>query len=409
MKKYDVIVIGGGPGGFCAAAAAAKEGASVILVERYGFLGGMATAGVVNPFMGFKMDGKSIANPVFNDFIERMDAEEALTNNQHTFDDEVMKVVLDVMMKDYGVDVLFHAKFLSVEKEGDTITGLTVDLKEGTRKLEADFYIDSTGDGDVAASAGCRVEVGRSEDGLCQPMTLCFRLGGVELGDISYGEVRGMLNDVYLKAKDAGEVSCPRENILTFATLRPDVIHFNTTRVVKKSGISSVELTEAEIEARRQAYSLFKLFREKVPAFKNAFILKLATQIGIRETRRVMSSYAVGEDDVEQGLKHDDGIAKSTYPIDIHSPTGEGTDIRRVPEGTWYEIPYRCLVPEGADNLLVGGRCISSTHGGHSSLRVMPVVASIGEAAGIAAAWCVKDNVKPSEVDGTALKQKLLG
>jgi hypothetical protein len=412
MKKYDVIVIGGGPGGFAAAAGAARAGASVLLAERYGFLGGMATAGLVNPFMAFKQDGRNLTNPVFNDFIDRMEQAGALDETQHIFDDEVMKYVLDVMMADWNVDVLLHSKFIAPVMNGKTITSVQLDAKQGIIEAEAAVYVDSTGDGDVAAAAGARVEVGRDEDGLCQPMTLCFRIGGIDIASLEgeggdFRTIRQKLTDVYIKAKEEGRVTCPRENVLIFKTLIPAVLHFNTTRVVKTSGITSEGLTESEIEARRQIRELWGLFRDEVEEFRNSFILKTAAQIGVRETRRVMGAYSVSEEDVVQGRKHEDGIAKSRYPIDIHSPTGEGTVIKSVPQGDYYEIPYRSLVPDGVDNLVIGARSVSSTHAGHSSLRVMPVVASIGEAAGLAAARSAGSGTAPAEIDGKALKQEL--
>ncbi|MFH1707686.1 MAG: FAD-dependent oxidoreductase [Planctomycetota bacterium] len=409
MKKYDVIVVGGGPGGFCAAAAAAKAGARTLLVERYGFLGGMATAGLVNPFMGYKLGGKNTTNPVFNDFIGRMAAAGALDAGRHIFDDEYMKYALDAMMDDYNVDVLLHAKFLAPVMDGPRIKAVKLDCKEGQVKASGKVFVDSTGDGDLAAMAGADVEVGRDEDGLCQPMTLCFRVGGIDAGliDRDYKAFRQELNTIYLKAKAEGRMECPRENVLVFRTLVPSILHFNTTRVVKTSGITSAGLTASEIEARRQAIAFVDLFKKESPAFKNAYLLKLACQIGVRETRRVMTPYAVSEADVVEGRKHADGIAKSTYPIDIHSPTGEGTVIRHVPKDDWYEIPYRCLVPLAVENLVIGARCISSTHAGHSSLRVMPVVASVGEAAGLAAARAAKQGIAPAAVNGTELKKEL--
>lgn len=410
MKKYDVIVIGGGPGGFCAAAGAAREGASVLLVERYGFLGGMATAGLINPFMGYKIDGENLTNPVFNDFIARMDKAGALDASQHIFDDEYMKYILDVMMADYGVEVLLHAKFCGLKMEGDKIAAVQLDLKEGLTEVSAAQYVDSTGDADVAAQAGARIEIGRPQDGLCQPMTLCFRIGGVnaDMLEGNYREFRVQLNNVYQKAKDEGRMECPREDVLWFRTLVPSVLHFNTTRIVKTSGIESSSLTFSEIEARRQVIAFVELFRSEVPAFKDSYLLKMGAQIGVRESRRVMGGYEITEDDVVEGRKHDDGIARSNYSIDIHSPTGEGTIIRHVPRGDYYEIPYRCLLPEGVSNLTIGARSISSTHAGHSSLRIMPVVASLGEAAGMGAARAAAGHITPAEVDAGALKAELL-
>jgi hypothetical protein len=387
---------------------AAKEGASVLLVERYGFLGGMATAGLVNPFMPYKVEGKKLTSAVFNELLDRLDRAGALAERGQIFDDELMKIVLDRMMQEHGVDLLLHSTFTGLEMTERRIERVHTVSKSGQIDLQGTVYVDATGDGDVAALAGAPVEVGRSQDGLCQPMTLCFRIGGVT-GAPGVAELRKELTAIYLEAKAAGEIDNPREDVLIFGTLVPDVFHFNTTRVLQRDATDTLDMTAAEIEGRRQVADLLDLFRRRSPRFRNAYLLKTAAQIGIRESRRVLGAYVINVDDVLEACKFEDGISRSRYPVDIHSPTGEGTVIQRLPPGEFYEVPYRCLVPQGVDNLLIGSRCISSTHEAHSSLRVMPVVAGIGEAAGIAAAWAVRDGVSPIEIDGIRLKVAVLG
>lgn len=407
-RVYDVVVVGGGPGGFSAAVAAARRGARVLLVERYGFLGGMATAGLVNPFMSYKLRGERLTSSVFNELIDIMEREGALDERQVVFDDEVMKLVLDDMMKRHGVDLLLHSFFLSADVKDGRIERIHTVGKSGIVSVQGKVFVDSTGDGDLAARAGATVEKGRPQDGFSQPMTLCFRVGGVS-GGLSAGELRDELTEILLEAKAAGEVNQPRENVLIFPTLIPGAYHFNTTRIVKKDATDTLSMTEAEIEGRRQVRELLALFKQRSPRFKSAYLMKVAAQTGVRESRRVMGQYVLGEADVLAARKFEDGISRSTYPIDIHNPTGEGTVIKRVPKGDYYEIPYRCLVPGTPDNLLVGSRCISSTHEAHSSLRVMPVVAGIGEAAGTAAAMTVAKRCAPREVSGAKLKELVLG
>jgi len=407
-RVYDVVVVGGGPGGFSAAVAAAKRGARVLLVEKYGFLGGMATAGLVNPFMSYKLRGERLTSSVFNELIDIMEREGALDERQVVFDDEVMKLVLDDMMKRHGVDLLLHSFFLAADVNKGRIERIHTVGKSGVISVEGKVFVDSTGDGDLAAQAGATVEKGRPQDGFSQPMTLCFRIGGVS-GGLPAGELRKELTDILIEAKAAGEVNQPRENVLIFPTLISGAYHFNTTRIVKKDATDTFSMTEAELEGRRQVRELMALFKHRSPRFKQAYLLKVAAQTGVRESRRVMAEYVLGETDVLAGRKFEDGISRSTYPIDIHNPTGEGTVIKRVPEGDYYEIPYRCLVPGALDNLLVGSRCISSTHEAHSSLRVMPVVAGIGEAAGTAAAMAAAKRCTPREVSGSKLKEIVLG
>ena len=405
-STYDLIVVGGGPGGFSAAVAAGKRGLSVLVVERYGFLGGMATSGLVNPFMSYKLNGKNLTSEVFNDLIDRLEKENALSERKMEFDDEKLKTILDEMLKDAGCDVLFHSYFTGCEVSKGVIKSITVVNKSGKIKIKGKVFIDSTGDGDLAAEAGAKIEFGRPEDKFCQPMTLCFRIGGIK--QILKGPELGKeLNEILNEAKKNGEVDQPRENVLFFNTLIPGCYHFNTTRVVKKSGIDGLELSEAEIEGRRQVKELFNLFKKKSQYFADSYLMKVACQIGIRETRRVMASYVINEKDIVEGSKFEDGIARSDYPVDIHNPAGSGTVIKCVKAGTCYEVPFRCLIPKGLKNLLVGSRCISSTHAAHSSLRVMPVVSGIGEACGIAAAMAIKENILPCKVDGKKVKEEI--
>ena len=408
MQRHDVIVVGGGPGGVCAAVGAAREGASVLLVERYGFLGGMATAGLVNPFMPYTLQGRRLTSAVFNELLERLQAAGALSAEGMVFDDEGMKVVLDRMILDHGVDLLLHSLFVGVEMDGRRIVSVQTAGKSGRIDLTGTVFVDSTGDGDLAVQAGAPVEKGRATDGLCQPMTLCFRIGGVA-GEPGVRQLRQELTEIFLAAREAGEIDLPREDVLIFATMVPHVFHFNTTRVIQRDGTDTLDLTAAELEGRRQVTGLFRLFRQRSPRFRDAYVIKTAAQIGVRESRRVMGEYTLTVHDVLEAIKFADGIACSNYPVDIHNPTGEGTLIRRVPAGEYYEVPYRCLVPRNVDNLLIGSRCVSATHEAHSSLRVMPVVAGIGEAAGVAAAWAAREGIAPREVDGAGLKAVVLG
>ncbi len=406
-KTCDVIIAGGGPGGICAAVAAARNGMSVLMIERYGFAGGMATSGLVNPFMYYrsKTDSKHyLPGSVFMELVKSLSKNGAIEKDGHVFDDEIMKILLDKLLLDAGVEILYHSMVTGAICKDGLISRINVACKEGAQSFEAKIFIDATGDGDLAEFAGFKTEKGRKEDGACQPMTLCFRLGGVKADDWKALDME--LNEVFKDGKAKGEISDPRENVLIFRTLRPDVVHFNTTRVIARDGTNSKQLGEAEIIARKQVWELFNAFRKKSPLCRDSFIMKMASQIGVRETRRVMGDYVLTADDVVKAKAFDDGIARSSYPIDIHNPSGTGTVLKDV-EGAYYEIPYRCIVPKGSRNLLMACRAISSTHEAHSSLRVMPVVASVGEAAGIAAAEAIKGKIGVAEVDGINLKMKL--
>lgn len=409
MDKCNVLVVGGGPGGVPAAVAAARMGARTVLVERYGFLGGMATAGLVNPYMEYWAGRRQLSRGIFAEIIDRLDHAGGLAADRQTFDEEILKLVLDDLVREANVRVLFHTTFVTCSASGGTIKGARFVSKGGSFEIESAIYVDATGDGDLAAAAGARVEIGRKEDNLCQPMTLCFRIAGINRKALpeSHREMAKVLTDIYLAAKEAGAVHNPRENILVFKTLRDDVLHFNTTRVVGKSALRPETLSEAEVEGRRQTAELVKLFRAKAPGFENAYLQKMAAQIGVRESRRVIGDYVLQADNVVSARKFPDAIACSSYPVDIHNPAGTGTVIKPVPEGDWYEIPYRAIVPSGTANLVMAARAISSTHEAHSSLRVMPVVAAIGQAAGTAAAMAAAGSVRPAMIDVKKLRATL--
>lgn len=389
---HSVVVVGGGPAGIAAAIAASRRGLRTLLVERYGFLGGMATAGLVTPFMSTLG-----AEGLYQEFLQRLDSWGAL--KEKNFDGELAKLVLDEWLKEEGVDLLFHGLLTGVQVEAGLIKSIKISGKGEAVKLSAPYFIDCTGDGDLAALAGSPMNLGRDSDHLCQPMTTCFQVGGV---DDSLMPSREELNALYDQAKAQGELNNPRENVLWFHTIRPREVHFNTTRVTGKNPISIKELTEAELEARRQIAELFAWLKREVPAFKDAYLMRIATQIGVRESRTIPGAYRLTEDDVLSGRKFSDAIGKCSYPIDIHSPQGTGTRIASLAPGDWYEIPYRTLYTPSLKNLLVAGRCISSTHEAQASLRIMPTCMVMGQAAGTAIAIA---NIQSLEVDRVPVAQ----
>lgn len=420
LHEAEVIVIGGGPGGLGAAISAAREGRDVLLVEHYGFLGGMATAGEVNPFMPNHIRGESLDKGVFTDWTERMDAYGGLGGGRRVFDPNVARLAAEDLCLEVGVRLLFHHRIASVETEDRKIAGLVLHSKSGLTGAKAKIFIDSTGDGDLSAMAGCDFEYGGEGTEFAQPMTLCFKL---KISNKAYDDLKEdqisvrtlfgeksfqLIQEVFAKAKKDGRIECPRENVLMFRSVDKDVVHFNTTRVIHKSSISGQELSEAEIEGRKQLRQIYKVLEAEIPIFKDSRFYSIAPQIGIRESRRIMGRAYVTRDDFVHARAFPDGIARVNYPIDIHSPDGSGTEIILLPKNAWYEVPYGCLVPKDRDNLLIASRCISVDHEVHSSLRVMPPVCSIGQASGTAAAMALEKNILPFEVDGRELKERLI-
>jgi len=404
-SEHDVVVAGGGTAGVAAAVAAARNGADTILIERYGFLGGTMTAGLVNPFMTFHAGKEQIIKGIFQEIIDRLKDMDGYDEKTKAFDNEVMKIVLDQMIKETGVKLLLHTYIAdALVTKGNAIRGVEAYNKSGRQVVLGKVIIDATGDGDVAVMAGAPYEKGREEDGLTQPMTLNFRMGGV---DVERMPSREKINKLFEEAKAKGEIKIPRENVLYFLTTRKGEIHFNTTRIVKVDGTKADDLTYAEIEGRRQMVELIKFLKEKVSGFENAYLMMSAVQVGVRETRRIIGEYVLTGEDIVKARKFSDVIARGSYPIDIHSPTGEGTIIKRLPPGESYDIPYRCIVPKKVENLLIAGRCISCTHEAQAAIRVIPIVVAIGQAAGTAAALAAKLHVSPRKMDVSLLQETL--
>lgn len=386
MKKYDLLVAGGGFAGVAAALAASSEGCRVLLVEKGNSLGGAAVNGLVNPFMPnhTKINGSrtELSAGLFAEINKRLAERDALCGRR--FLEEELKLILNDMVREANVDVLFRAYISSVEKTGEHIDFIRVSTVSGLVDLKADYYIDATGDAQVAFLADCPTVLGRKEDNLCQPMTLCFRLGNVDVEKFNKSKER--LNIAHKEALEKGLISNPRENILVFPTPVPNVLHFNTTRVVKLDPTSVYDLSSAEMIARDQVREIYEFMKKNADGLEDSFLMMTASEIGVRESRMIVGEYILTEQDCREFKKFEDSIAASNYEIDIHNPEGSGTSHYFFPEGEYYTIPYRSLIPLGADNLLVAGRCISSDHGAQASYRIMPVVCCIGEAAGVAVA-----------------------
>jgi len=412
----EVIVVGGGPGGLGAAVMAARTGAKTLLIERQGFLGGMASVGEISPFMWNHAHGLCLDRPVYMEWARRMHSylpehereqtandPELLQGPSHMISKDLAMLAMEDLCLEAGVSLLYHHTLADVLVRDRKISALVLHSKSGYTAATAAVYVDCTGDADLAARAGCEIEQG-GPSGYCQPMTLCFKLAGV---DTSRCPGHEELHARYQAAQARGEVSCPRENILAFSTFAPDVIHYNTTRVIQKDGTDGAALSEAEIIARRQLRELLAWLRREIPGFEQARIHSIAHQIGVRETRRVKGIAYLTREAFTAAAKFPDAIARVSYPIDIHNPQGSGTEILQLPPDEYYEIPYGCVVPTAIDNLTVGGRPISVDHAIHSSMRVMPPACTIGQAAGLAAAIAAATGTRPADLDGTEIRRRL--
>ncbi|HHX53364.1 MAG TPA: FAD-dependent oxidoreductase [Clostridiales bacterium] len=405
--SFDVLVAGGGLAGVMAAVAAAREGASVILIEKYGFLGGMATCGLVHPFMDWRERGswKSVNTGLFDDMRRRVfELGGSGAPDSGMYQEEFMKLALDRMVGEYpSIKLLLHSRLASVESCDNEIKSVTVSTVSGLINLSAKIYIDCTGNGDLSAFGGFEYEQGREEDGLCQPMTLNFRLANVRWEDIDLPAMQ----QLYKEFRVEGKIKNPRENVLIFRMPYKQLMHLNTTRIVGRDPVDVEDYTAGELEAREQVYEMYRFMKDNIRGMENCELIMSAPELGIRESRRIVGEYRITEDDILGVRKFDDRIARGTYDIDIHNPSGTGTYIKQIPENDYYTIPYRAIIPARSKNLLVAGRPISSTHAAHSSFRIMPITSCIGEAAGVAAYLAAKNCCAPRDIDVSKMQEML--
>jgi hypothetical protein len=430
VRKVDVIVAGGGPAGIAAAVSAARNGAKTLLIEKNGWIGGMATSGLVHPFMPSYAGDKPINKGIFWEIVERLVAQGAAIHPDLTemqtgytgfvvwphahvtpFDAEVIKWIFQDLIEESGVETLLHTMVVGTIKEGTSAKGLILENKSGRMAVEGTVIIDATGDADVSHHLGAEYEKGNPLDGSLQPATIFFRLAGVNRHKV----------DAYIKehpeerhfqtfakiAKEKGEFIPSKHDVLFFYTPREDEVAINSTRIHGVDGTNVFDLTKAEFETRRQVRILYKFFKKYVPGFEKCYITTTAPEVGIRETRRIVGEYSLTKEDLLNTRQFADNIAQCSYMIDIHDRKETQLFYTAIPEGHSYGIPYRCLLPEKIENLLVAGRSISCTQEAQGSLRVMPPSFSLGQAAGTAAAIAVKSKCAPRYVDIDLLRSTL--
>jgi len=382
--NYDVVVVGGGPAGTAAAIASSRMGVKTLLVEQFGFLGGMATAGLVSPHFEAHRCGISI------EIIERLKEVGGCgsKNWDTSFDPEMWKIVTEQMALESGVKMLYHCKFSNLVMKNFSIQSITVSSKIGPILIKAKTYIDSTGDGDVAYLAGIPYVFGRPQDGKAQPLTMMFMLDNVSYLQENENQ---LYEDIMIAKKKFGsEYNLPYN--------RPWIINlpFEGEVVVQLSHIYNIdatnpwELTNAEIEGRKQVHEAWRFLKKYIKGFENSNLILTAPHIGVRETRHFIGEYILNLKDIMTSVKFEDVISRCGFPIDIHEPTG-GIQTN-IPLNQEFEIPYRALIPKNCLNLLLSGRNISGTYEAHASYRVKGVAMATGQAAGVAAALVKLNN-----------------
>jgi hypothetical protein len=432
---FDVIVCGGGPSGVAAALASARRGCRTLLMERYGFCGGMATSALVNPFSGHAYHDQiapvgrraSLIGGIFKEIATELEKGGGFGSilMDAAFDEELLKRVYDQLLIDAGVFLRYHTQLAGVQREGTRITSINALGKGGgMATFTADTFIDCTGDGDLAAAAGCPFSIGRQQDGLTQAMTVSFRMSNVDKTEMyaagAIRPARALVEKYFQRDLASGKLHYPYRNFIHFYDYpRPGVLHFNMTRITHVSGLKTEDLTKAEVEGRRQAFVMSNWLTETVPYFRHAFLDKIACQVGVRETRHIHGLYTMTMEDIVKAAKFKDGIARSRYFIDIHNPTGS-RDAHQLrdgkgkvaegfgpPPGEYYEVPFRSLISPQCTNLLVACRALSATHEASAAVRVMATMHAVGEAAGIAAVQAVRTGVSVTSIPGEEVRGQI--
>ncbi len=414
--SYDVVVCGGGPAGFIAAIAAARSGARTALVEQYGFLGGMATAGIVAPLSVFTYNGQKVIGGIPWEFCERLQAmgggliEKPLGNV--AFEPELYKLCCQRMVLEAGVGLYMHSYFCGCQCEDGHIDAVFIDNKNGTEALQAKVFIDCTGDADLAAASG--VPMQPDEGKPLQPLSTYFVLSGV---DTSTPRMQKAMHH------NRQGVNCHCEEIRSellehreewgipefggpwfCTTLQPGVVTVNMTRTAADA-TSNRDFTRAECELREQVFKMAAVLREHFDEFKDSYVSAVAVHAGIRETRRIVGAHTISAQEYVSAFRYPDSISRGAHPIDIHVANGPAQNITFLKTPAY--VPYRALYSPGHDNLLAAGRCLSADKTAFASLRVQASCMGTGQAAGAAAALASAAGCGVGRIDVSLLQERL--
>jgi hypothetical protein len=420
--EYDVVVLGGGPAGIAAAVSAARAGRSTLLIERYGFLGGMGTAAGVTNFCGLHAnvhgDIRQVVHGVAADLLARIDRLGGL-NAPHTvfgktsaqaYDTAAYKIAADDLLLSSGAKLLFHALAVGVAMASDrTIQALLVETKSGRAAIAGRCFIDASGDGDLAAWAGAAFDKGDGAGNLLYPSTM-FRLNGID--PVRAGSDWSLIPKLMLQAEAEGRYVFPRKTPIVRPQKNPMEWRVNLTQLANAQGLAmdgtnAQELSDAEVLGRQQIASVAGFLKE-VPGFEKSYIVDIAPQVGIRETRRVRGLYQLTESDVLDCASFDDTIGVNGWPLELHLKGDVEFRWPKIPESRGFNhLPYRMTVPPGLDNLWVAGRCASMTHEAQSAARVTGACFVMGQAVGTAADLALASGCAARDVRAQALQARL--
>ena len=410
--EYDVIVCGSGPAGIGAAVTAGRNGVKTLLLEQNGTVGGVATSGLMSHFTG------DCNSKIYKEVLKRQADARIYQKGEITTTiepDVLMNVYFD-MLKEANVDVLLYTFVCDTITEDGALKGVIVENKSGRSVYLSKVIIDATGDGDVAYKAGAEFFKGREKDEKMQPATIMFKLGGVDYDravfppsfETEVPTEKGELQSLARKI-----LPYPAGHVLLYKSTLPGVVTVNMTNCTDVDATKAEDWTRATIVCRSQLSKIVNFLREYAPGYENCYIVSSAPFLGIRETRHFKGLYSITENDILEAKVFDDYVVKDAhFNFDIHNIDGSGLDKngsqKNFTQNKGYTIPYRCLVPEKVDNLLLSGRNISGTHIAHSNFRAMPICMGIGEAAGAAATLAVKKECKVREINAEEIRKIIM-
>jgi len=430
LGQHDVIVCGGGTAGSCAAIAAARGGAKTLLIEQFGFLGGSQTGALVVPYMNYFAGAQQLIAGMHQEIIDRLAAWPGGCRSG-AFNYELLKYVLEDMACEAGVELLYHTFLAETVVEAGCLAAIVAYNKSGRHELAAKQFIDCTGDADIAFRAGVPCESGRPEDGLNQSASLRFVVGNVDLDalavkiteltdrpaappELSMGFAKGYtvapkIEALVDQATADGVFALEEGGYVQFFSIpgRPGEVAFNCPRITFVNGAKAEDLTKVQVQGRKVIPKIMEFGRRYLAGFDDAYLLLTAPLPGIRESRRIVGEYVLTAEDCLYPTRFPDRIAKSSYPVDVHNPSGVGVTLKKLPPGEYHDLPYRCLVPLQVDDLLVAGRCISATFEAQAAIRIEPTCRAMGEAAGTAAALCLERECTPRALSAEVLLGKL--
>jgi glycine/D-amino acid oxidase-like deaminating enzyme len=423
VAETEVLILGGGPAGIAAATAAARTGARTLLLEKYGFLGGMGTAAMVTNFCGLhaNINGsvQQVVRGVADDILERLDRLGGLrephpvpaSDGGHdiaaqAYDTAAYKMAADDLLLSAGVDIRFHSTAVGVAMDSGRIDAVIVETKSGRAAIKAEIFIDCSGDADLAYWSGAEYEKGDATGFMAYPTTM-FRIANADDEKVHQ---EGKPNLTKLIAEASDDFNLPRKTGVLGSQAHAGEWRANLTQISRDGapvdGSNWDDLSFAEIEGRKQSQEYFRFLKERVPGFEDAYLLETAPQIGIRETRRIVGEYVLTKDDVLSCRDFDDSIGCNGWPLEQHL---HGSAKWTFLAGRGYhQIPYGTTVPKGVDNLLVAGRCASTTPEGQASLRVSGPCFAMGQAVGTAAELARRSGMKPADIDRSSLQDRLV-